>query len=72
MHESIFNRADLTKNDCWRLPCRVMTGAAKRVLKKGSANLQEEELKPNQHRVRRQKIQVTKGNERDTISYVYE
>ena len=49
MHESISERADLMNNDCWRLPCRVMTGAAKRVLKKGSANFQEDELMPNQH-----------------------
>ena len=50
MHESISERADLIKNDCWRFPCRVMTGAAERVLKKASANFQEEELRPSYHR----------------------
>ena len=61
---------DLIKNDCWRLPCRVMTGAAKRALKKGSANFQEEELKPSQHRVKRQKSKSPK-EVKETPSAIY-
>ena len=59
MHESISKRADLIKNNCRRFPLRLMTGAAKRALKKGPANFQEE-LEPSQHRAKRHKFKSQK------------